>query len=412
MPRLGLRAGVVAILMIGVLATSSTAAIAAPQRLQVPGSALLGFSASVSADGRLALVGAPNTDGPLGAAYVFARSGGTWILRQKLQVTVPVAAGVQKFGTSVSLSADGRTALIGAQGTQPLITGQNRAYVFTSGLTGTFTLQQELTNPAGVSSGNQFGISVALSPDGWTAMVGAPTGTPTSGGAVYVYSRSVFGGWSVVQALGVGSTSPDGFGTSISTNGLAALIGAPTKNNNGAAYLFNRNLLGNFVNTQTLLASNGASGDAFGQSVALSGDGLRALVGAPQTDAGVVLGAGSAYVFGRVLLGPFLQQQELQATTRVAADVFGSSVWLDYFGRDALVGAPGKDATRGTAYRFSRGLYGPFFQSETFEAPVRTIGDNFGWSVTDSVSLLPSNQAFIGAPEISVGTGSEYVFPG
>ena len=115
---------------------------------EAPGSdtALFGFSVSLSSNGAVALIGAPNTDAPKGAAYVFARIGGVWIPQQKLQVIQPVPFSA-RFGSSVSLSSDGSTALIGAQGTNPASGGQDRAYVFARNLAGLFMLQQELPNP-------------------------------------------------------------------------------------------------------------------------------------------------------------------------------------------------------------------------------------------------------------------------
>src|SRR5262245_35726199 len=98
-------------LMVGVVMTP-TASATTQQRLQAPNSVVFGFSVALSSDGSTALVGAPNTDGAQGAAFVFVRSGGAWVLQQKLQVPHPIQLGALRFGTSVSLSADGRTALI------------------------------------------------------------------------------------------------------------------------------------------------------------------------------------------------------------------------------------------------------------------------------------------------------------
>jgi len=106
-----------------------------------------GSSVSLSSDGNTALVGAyredtsPNSGN--GAAYVFIRASGMWTEQTKLIASD--AGGNDLFGQSVALSADGNTALIGAWGhdTSPA-TSNGAAYVFTrSG--STWTQQAILT---------------------------------------------------------------------------------------------------------------------------------------------------------------------------------------------------------------------------------------------------------------------------
>ena len=63
-------------------------------------------------DGSIALVGASGTNTGTGATYVFVRSGATWTQQQKL--TASDATKNDGFGSAVSLSADGNTALVGA----------------------------------------------------------------------------------------------------------------------------------------------------------------------------------------------------------------------------------------------------------------------------------------------------------
>jgi FG-GAP repeat len=56
--------------------------------------------------------GAPGDNGGVGAAWVFSRSGGVWTQQAKI-VPSDAADKPPAFGTSVALSADGNTALIG-----------------------------------------------------------------------------------------------------------------------------------------------------------------------------------------------------------------------------------------------------------------------------------------------------------
>jgi uncharacterized repeat protein (TIGR01451 family) len=186
---------------------------------------------------------------------------------------------------------------------------------------------------------------VALSGDGNTALVGSP-GNNSSQGAAYVFTRSGTT-WSQQPEL----TASDGaasdlFGNSValSGDGNTALVGAPLHDSfQGAAYVFTRSGT-TWSQQQELTASNGAADDQFGHSVALSGDGNTALVGAPIHDSY----QGAAYVFTRSGT-MWSQQQELTASDSFQ---FGDSVALSGDGNTALVGSYGNNSAQGAAYVF------------------------------------------------------------
>ena len=138
-----------------------------------------GSSVSVSADGATAVVGAPGVSSGAGAAYVFTKSSGTWSLSTTLQATG--GAPGDQFGYSVSVSGDGTTAVVGAI----RVSGYTgAAYVFTrsgSGWSSSTTLQA-----SGGAAGNLFGCSVSVSGAGTTALVGA-TGVSNYAGAAYSF---------------------------------------------------------------------------------------------------------------------------------------------------------------------------------------------------------------------------------
>ncbi|WP_417916147.1 FG-GAP repeat protein, partial [Candidatus Electronema sp. JC] len=100
-----------------------------------------------------------------------------------------------------------------------------------------------------------------------------------------------------------------------------------------------------------LLASDGASGDGFGSSVALAGD--TAVIGAyGDDDTGI--DSGSVYVFGRAADGTWSQQAKLTAADGAANDNFGYSVAVD--GDTAVIGAmydDDKGTNSGSAYVFT-----------------------------------------------------------
>jgi hypothetical protein len=130
----------------------------------------------LSADGSTALAGGPADDGSKGAAWVFTRTGATWS-QQGGKLTSNGETGAARFGHSVALSADGNTALIGSPNDNA---NKGAAWVFTR--TGSTWSQQggERTG-SGETGADLFGTSVALSRDGTSAMIGGHTTTRARG---------------------------------------------------------------------------------------------------------------------------------------------------------------------------------------------------------------------------------------
>ena len=254
-----------------------------------------GYSVSISSDGNTALVGAYNKFSSTGAAYVFTRSGSTWTQQQKL--VAGDAAASDWFGWSVSLSSDGNTALVGAH-YKSYQTGA--AYVFTrSG--STWTQQQKLVAGDAATS-DAFGYSVSISSDGNTALVGA-SDKVSFRGAAYVFTRSG-STWTQQQKLVASDGAANdkfGISVSISSDGSTAIVGAygadPSgKTNAGAAYVFTRSG-STWTQQQKLTASDGAANDRFGWSVSISSDGNTALIGASASDPSGKTNAGATYIY-------------------------------------------------------------------------------------------------------------------
>src|SRR5262249_23032652 len=111
----------------------------------------------------------------------------------------------------------------------------------------------------------------------------------------------------------------------------------------GAAYVFVRSGSA-WTQQQKLTASDGVTNDAFGTSVALSGD--TAIVGAD----GEASYQGAAYVFVRSG-SAWTEQSELTASHGTAGDAFGTSVAVD--GNTVVVGSPWHSSSQGAAYVLS-----------------------------------------------------------
>ena len=282
------------------------------------------FGSSVALDGDTAVIGAPNNyqapdTPPPGSAYVFIRSGANWILQAKL------AEGMERSGFGFSVALSGETVLVGAPGDDNSSGSSNgSAYVFVRSGT-SWILQQKLSPDAGwVQS---FGWSVAL--DGDTALIGVPEDSSNGQrkGSAYVFSRSG-SSWSREEKLTAADAAEiDEFGRSVALAGDTALVGAPFDDDagdaSGSAYVFTRSD-GTWGQEAKLTASDAVAGDDFGWYVALSGD--TALIGAIAWDRPNA--NGSAYVFVRSGAG-WSQQAKLSGDNAGVQDMFGWSAALD-----------------------------------------------------------------------------------
>jgi uncharacterized protein YjdB len=203
------------------------------------GTAFQGCSVSLSADGNTAIVGGFGDNNFQGAVWVFTRSGGVWTQQgSKLVGTGAVGAALQ--GNSVSLSADGNTAIVGGPFDDNL---NGTAWVFTrSG--GVWTQQgPKIVGTGVVGNSARQGVSVSLSADGNTAIVGGPYDNSETG-AAWVYTRSG-GVWTqqgpkIVGTGVVGNTAFQGVSVSLSADGNTAIVGGPYDNSEtGAAWVYN-----------------------------------------------------------------------------------------------------------------------------------------------------------------------------
>jgi hypothetical protein len=114
-------------------------------------------------------------------------------------------------------------------------------------------------------------------------------GGANEAGAAYVFERDSTGVWVEVQKLlASDATAEDQAGTSVAISDDRVIVGAVGDDTSGghagAAYLYERDAVGIWSEVQKLLASDGEAGDNFGVSVTISGN--RAIVGARGDDAG------------------------------------------------------------------------------------------------------------------------------
>jgi hypothetical protein len=313
-----------------------------------------GASVALSADGNTAIVGGPSDNKTMGAAWVFTRTGGAWTQQgDKLVGTDAYRMGEAQSprgqGMAVALSADGNTALVGGWGVEA-------AWVFTRNGSGVWTQAGKLVGDGAVGRAHR-GMSVALSADGNTALVGGWSDNSKTG-AAWVFSRSR-GLWTqqgkkLVGTGAVGSAN-QGWSVALSADGNTAILGGPSDNlwdpsvpfglgAAGAAWVFSRSGSGWTQEGEKLVSTRSARQ---GTSVALSADGNIAIVGALVEDGA----GGGGLVFTRNG-GQWTLDKKLVSTSAVGKSA--PSVGLSADGSVVMVGGSNDNGGIGAVWVFAR----------------------------------------------------------
>ncbi|MEX1367096.1 MAG: integrin, partial [Nannocystaceae bacterium] len=329
------------------------------------------------------------------------------------------------------------------------------------------------------------GWSVALSGDGSTLAVGAyqedSNATGIGGnqannslgnaGAAYVYTHDGLGVWSqqaYVKASNTGSGDFFGYSVALSADGSTLAVGADGEGSNatgidgnqadnslwsaGAVYVYTRDGVGAWSQQAYVKASNTDTGDWFGHSVAVSGDGSTLAVGAyGENSIATGIGgneannnandAGAVYVYTRDGLGTWSQQAYVKASNTAATgminDSFGHHVALNGDGSTLAVGAvvEGSNATgvggneadnsalaSGAVYVLTRDGLGGWSQQAYVKASNTDALDRFGHRValSDDGNTLAvaayqeaSNATGIGGDQLddtSSNSGAVYLY--
>jgi hypothetical protein len=255
-----------------------------------------GFSVALSADGNTAAIsGVLSSELSGGGAWIFTRNNlGIWAPQgPKLFGNDNVGA---FYGSSVALSADGNTLVLGNEGAN---SSQGGAWVFNR-IGVNWTQEGLKIIGSSISSNARFGKSVAISADGNTIMVGAPD--DASQGAAWVFTRAL-GNWSEqVKLVGTGNVgnAQQGISVALSADGNTGIVGGYVDDtNNGAIWVYTRS--GNVWSQvgNKLKGRNVSNSNRQGQFISISGDGKTALVGGPNSLelSSSVTSLGAAWVF-------------------------------------------------------------------------------------------------------------------
>jgi uncharacterized repeat protein (TIGR03803 family) len=340
------------------------------------GSAWQGCSVSISADGNTALVGGQHDNGNIGAVWIYTRNGGVWTQQgNKLVGTGYIGTPYQ--GNAGSLSADGNTALIGGY-----VDNSNKgaAWIFTR--SGNIWTQQggKLVGNDFIGNSNQ-GQSVSLSADGNTAIIGGFGDNGTTG-ASWIYVRK--GNTWVQQGnklVGTGNIgiSAQGASVSLSANGNTAITGGFWDNTNiGAAWIFTR-IDSTWTQQGSKLVGNDNVGESRqGFSVAISADGNTALIGGTSDNNNI----GASWLYTRTGNSWSQKGSKLVGTGITTNSEQGSSVSLSADGSTALVGGHFDNSWSGSAWVFT------VLQSSVASAATNLISTGFtaNWSASASAT--------------------------
>jgi hypothetical protein len=237
-----------------------------------------GCSVALSADGNTAIVGGSGDNDGAGAVWVWTRSRGVWTQQgPKLvgsgAVKEKIGGQTVQQGTSVALSGDGNTAVVGGLGD-----GERAGALWVWTRSGGVWTQQGSKLVASDTVGTTYlGLSAALSADGNTAIAGS------FDDAVWIWTRNGEV-WTQqgpkLAGTGGSKYAGQGWSVALSGDGNTAIIGGPFDGDEtGAIWVWTRS--GGIWSQQghKLFGSGAAGKPEFGASVSLSADGKTAIVG-------------------------------------------------------------------------------------------------------------------------------------
>jgi len=314
-----------------------------------------------------------------------------------------------------SLSISGSYAIVGSSCIDENGNDSSFSYIFERDISGNWQKLDKLAT-SDVESGDCFGISVSIS-DGY-AIVGSALDDDLgdNSGSAYIFERDITGNWQEAAKLTASDgNSEDNFGFPVSISGNYAIIGSDSDYNgqdfigSGSAYIFERDSTGNWREVSKLTPSDGVNYDLFGSSVSISGS--YAIVGSSNHD-GLYSNSGCSYIYERDTTGNWQEMAKLTASDGAEYDNFGMSVSIS--GNYVIVGSPfsdGNGINSGSAYIYERDTTGNWQEVAKLTASDNRYNSFFGYSVS-----ISNGYAIVGSPGDSINmlnfdsSGSSYIF--
>jgi hypothetical protein len=362
------------------------------------------LSSTVAADGGSTLAsGGYQDNNGMGAVWIFTRTTTSWLQQgQKLVGTGNVGQSAQ--GSSVALSSDGNTLVVGGPDDQ---NGLGAVWVFIR-TTSTWSQQGSKLTGTGSAGQSQQGFSVALSSDGNTCASGGHA-DHRGGGAVWIFvrnstaagvtpptwtqqGRKLVGTWSI-------GDSNQGYSVSLSSNGNVLASGGPFDNppsspddihrGVGAVWIFTRTNMTTWSQQGQKLVGSNPNKAGQGSSVALNGVGNTVISGGP----GSSEGAGGFWLFSNSGLSSsssWVEWGEKQMASSSDDGVGnagqGSSVAFTADGNIIAIGGPWDNAYQGAVWLFDAQAISTGVTNST-TSPTPTDGSSAFTSSTSMVRM-------------------------
>jgi hypothetical protein len=336
------------------------------------------FGGALTVKGDWAAVGASSVSSYTGAVYLYKHDGNHWVFMQSLIASDGAAD--DYFGHAVAMSGTGHL-VVGA----PEDDFKGSVYLYTLNSTSnTWGDEQKVVASDGAEWG-RFGIAVAMSGTGHL-VVGALE--DDFKGSVYLYTlNSTSNTWGDEQKIVASDRAgTEVFGSSVAMSGTGHLVvGAPRDDDkgyeSGSVYLYTLNSTTNaWGDEEKIVASDGAANDLFGKSVAISETGLL-VVGAWHDDD---MGAVYFYTLNSTS-NTWGDEQKIVASDGAAGDRFGWSVAISETGHLVVGADDGDKDDSGAVY-----LYTLNSTSNTWDFEQKIVAsdgaeyDNFGYAVAIS----------------------------
>ena len=298
-------------------------------------------------------------------------------------------------GKAVAISRDGSSVAVSSWEIDNTGPGSVRVYELNSG----GGIQRGLTL-AGDTTGDYFGMDVALSADGLTLAVGAPF-SGTSRGQVFVYTWDGTA-WVAKGATLTGATTnvDFGFAVSLSDDGNTLAVGSPrASTSTGAVSIVTWDASASPPAWGTPVVMSGQhTFETFGRALDLNADGTVIVVGARGNGDG---GANSGETRVFALSGGSWTQRGADIPGAAAGDLSGHAVAINADGTVIASGAPDHDSSAGHARAFQ--WSGTAWTQKGADINGDAAGDEFGYSVdlsSDGLTLIagsPERTAALGA---------------
>ena len=298
-----------------------------------------GFGYSVDIYGGNLIVGNPGD----GSVYIFEYCEDTdeWLQIEKLTVEI-VNPLFESEIVAFPVGISGDTAVVG-------VSTDGVVYVFKK--ESDKWIEMGSLSIENLSNEAFFGMMVSISEN--HIIVGAPGDENDQGissGAVYVFEKDASDKWREkwIKLTPENGSTNDAFGNSVSIAGDVIVVGAFGQNElTGAAYVYELNESGDWIEMSQLVADNEEPEDMFGYSVNISGRGNKIIVGAyGDRDNGSY--SGSAYTFEKDTGGAWVRRSKLIGYANAKDDMLGYSVAISQ--NTAVVGSIKADNNAGAVF--------------------------------------------------------------